>query len=60
MYKRQGKDNAEASKAAAAKLVPALEKAVAECGSCGCEFDELYKDCLLYTSAAIRSGNASG
>ena len=41
-----GKDNAEASKAAAAKLVPALEKAVAECGSCGCEFDELYKEAL--------------
>ena len=42
----EGKDNAEASKAAAAKLVPALEKAVAECGSCGCEFDALYKEAL--------------
>ncbi len=42
----QGRDDAEASQAAAAKLVPALEKAVAACGSCGCDFDPLYKEVL--------------
>ena len=42
----EGKDDAEASKAAAAKVVPALEKAMEACGSCGCEFDGLYKEAL--------------
>ena len=42
----EGKDDAEKSKAAAAKVVPALEKAVEACGSCGCDFDSLYKEAL--------------
>ena len=42
----EGKDDAEKSKAAAAKVVPALEKAVEVCGSCGCDFDGLYKEAL--------------
>lgn len=42
----EGKDNAEASKAAAPKLSAALEKAMAECGTCGCEADKLYKEAL--------------
>ena len=39
----EGKDDADASKAAAAKLSPALDRAIAECGDCGCECDDLYK-----------------
>ena len=39
-----GKDNAEASKAAAEKLRAGLKVAIAECGSCGCEYDPLYKE----------------
>ena len=50
----EGKDNAEASKAAAAKLVPALEKAVAACGNCGCEFDTLYKEALANQDMMIK------
>lgn len=42
----EGKDNADASKAASALLVPALEKALLACGNCGCEFDELYREAL--------------
>ena len=38
-----GKDNAEASKAATAKLVPALEKAAA---ACNCELAPLFKEVL--------------
>jgi len=50
----EGKDNAEASKAAAAKLVPALEKAVAACGTCGCEFDALYKEALANQDMMVK------
>ncbi len=39
-----GKDNAEASKVASEKLRAALKVAIAECGSCGCELDNLYKE----------------
>lgn len=28
------------------KLIEAVEQADKECGSCGCEFDPLYKKCL--------------
>ena len=35
-----------------ASLIAAIEQADRECGSCGCEFDPLYKSCLLYTSDA--------
>ena len=48
----EGKDNAEASKAAAAKLVPALEKAVAS-GNGG-EFDALYKEALAAKDMMIK------
>jgi pyruvate-ferredoxin/flavodoxin oxidoreductase len=41
-----GKDDAAASKAAAALVIPALEKAVLECGNCGCELDALYREAL--------------
>ena len=32
--------------AASAGLIKAIEQADAECGSCGCEFDPLYKRAL--------------
>ncbi|MHC1696319.1 MAG: pyruvate:ferredoxin (flavodoxin) oxidoreductase [Eubacteriales bacterium] len=38
-----GKDNAAASKAAAAKLDAAITTAIKECGDCGCELDTVYK-----------------
>ena len=40
------KDGGEVSKAASAKLIAAIEQADRECGSCGCEFDALYKQAL--------------
>ena len=49
-----GKDDAEASKAAAAKVIPALEKAVLECGECGCEFDALYKEALKASDMLVK------
>ncbi len=49
-----GMDDAAASKAAAAKLVPALEKANAACGKCGCEFDALYKEMLLAKDVFVK------
>ncbi len=49
-----GKDDAEASKAAAAKVVPALEKAVEACGDCGCEFDALYKEALKNADMLVK------
>ena len=45
-----GKDDAEASKAAAAKLVPALEKASAAGG----EFDALYKEMLAAKDILVK------
>ena len=36
----------EADESVAAKLVEAIEQADKECGSCGCEFDPLYKRAL--------------
>ena len=38
------RDNAEGSKAASEKLRAGLKIAIAECGSCGCELDALYKE----------------
>ncbi len=40
----QAKDDAEASKSASEALRAALKVAIAECGSCGCEYDALYKE----------------
>ncbi|HOV69038.1 MAG TPA: 2-oxoacid:acceptor oxidoreductase family protein, partial [Clostridia bacterium] len=39
-----GADDAEASKEASKLLKAAIDKAIAECGSCGCDCDELYKE----------------
>ena len=36
----------EADEAVASKLIEAIEQADKECGSCGCEFDPLYKRAL--------------
>lgn len=41
---QNGKDDAALSAAAAPALSKALDKAIAECGSCGCEADALYKE----------------
>ena len=49
-----GKDDAEASKAAAPKLVAALEKATAECGSCGCEWDAMYQAALVEKDVFVK------
>ena len=48
------KDDAEASKAAAAKLVPLLEQADQYCGSCGCEWDALYKQALVEKDMLVK------
>lgn len=40
------RDDGEKAKVAAAELISAIEKADQECGSCGCEFDPLYKKAL--------------
>ncbi len=36
----------EADKVTTSKLIEAVEQADKECGSCGCEFDPLYKRAL--------------
>lgn len=36
----------EAEEAVISKLIEAIEQADKECGSCGCEFDPLYKRAL--------------
>jgi pyruvate-ferredoxin/flavodoxin oxidoreductase len=38
-----GQNSGDASKAAAAKLLPHIETAVIECGNCGCDRDALYR-----------------
>ncbi|MDF2543871.1 MAG: hypothetical protein K0S47_3589 [Herbinix sp.] len=43
--------NEEVSEAVTAQLIAAVEKADQECGSCGCEFDPLYKRALALLSA---------
>ncbi|MDR2687915.1 MAG: pyruvate:ferredoxin (flavodoxin) oxidoreductase [Oscillospiraceae bacterium] len=48
------KDDAEGSKAAAAKLVPLLEQADQYCGSCGCEWDALYKQALVEKDVLVK------
>lgn len=35
------------------KLVTAIAEADKQCGSCGCEFDPLYKTALEYFSTAV-------
>jgi len=49
-----GKDDAEASKSATQKLVPLLETAMAECGSCGCEWDALYQQALVEKDVMVK------
>lgn len=44
-------DDEEASKDATIALVAVVEAAEKECGSCGCEFDPLYKRALELLSA---------
>lgn len=41
------KDDIGASKTAYDELIRAVEQADQECGSCGCEFDPLYKRALV-------------
>lgn len=36
-----------------AELITAIEQADKECGSCGCEFDNLYKKALIYLKSNI-------
>ncbi|PKM63289.1 MAG: pyruvate:ferredoxin (flavodoxin) oxidoreductase [Firmicutes bacterium HGW-Firmicutes-21] len=48
------KDDGDASKAASEKLIAAIEQAVKECGSCGCEFDSLYKKALAMKDLFIK------
>lgn len=50
----EAKDDGEASKAASAVLEEALNKAVDECGSCGCEFDALYKEALAMKDLFVK------
>ncbi len=47
-------NDGEASKAAAPVLEAALLKAVEECGSCGCEFDPLYKKALAMKDLFVK------
>ncbi len=48
------KDSGENSKAAAADLEAALLKANEECGSCGCEFDALYREALAMKDIFVK------
>ena len=50
----EGMNNANASKAAAEPLRAALLKADEACGSCGCEFDALYKEALAASDIFIK------
>jgi hypothetical protein len=45
------KDEIGASEAANLELISAIEKADKECGSCGCEYDPLYKRALVLLQA---------
>ena len=47
-------DDAEGSKAASKALTAALEQAVKECGSCGCELDALYKKALAMKDLFVK------
>ncbi|MDR1927338.1 MAG: pyruvate:ferredoxin (flavodoxin) oxidoreductase [Oscillospiraceae bacterium] len=49
-----GRDNAEASQAAAARLLPAVREAQALCGSCGCEWDALYQTVLSEADVLVK------
>ena len=44
--------DAKDNKSAKAELIAAIEQADKECGSCGCEFDPLYKKALELLQAA--------
>jgi pyruvate-ferredoxin/flavodoxin oxidoreductase len=50
----EAKNDGEVSKVASAALEEALYKAVDECGSCGCEFDALYKEALAMKDLFIK------
>ena len=43
--------NSEALETAGPELISAIEKADKECGSCGCEYDALYKRALALLKA---------
>lgn len=45
------KDDSEALTASTIELISAVEIADKECGSCGCEFDPLYKRALVLLHA---------
>ena len=47
-------DDAEGSKVASKALTAALEQAVKECGSCGCELDALYKKALAMKDLFVK------
>ncbi|QHQ62907.1 hypothetical protein Ana3638_20750 [Anaerocolumna sedimenticola] len=46
-------NNDEVSEKVTTELIAAVEKADNECGSCGCEFDPLYKRALVLLGTAI-------
>ena len=46
------KDNKQTLQAVTNELLSAVKKADEECGSCGCEFDPLYKKALALLTAA--------
>lgn len=41
------RENPDASEAVRLELIRSIEKADEECGSCGCEYDTLYKRALV-------------
>ena len=45
-------DSADKNSEVTGKLIAAVEQADAECGSCGCEMDPLYKKALALLRAA--------
>ncbi|MCL2095874.1 MAG: pyruvate:ferredoxin (flavodoxin) oxidoreductase [Oscillospiraceae bacterium] len=47
-------NDGEASKGASAEFVAALEKAVEDCGSCGCELDAVYKQLLAMKDVLVK------
>jgi len=50
----EAKNDGEASKKASADLEAAIIKADAECGSCGCELDPLYKQALAMKDLLVK------
>ena len=50
----EGMEDADSSKAAAARVVTALEKAIVNCGDCGCDMDALYKEALNASDMLVK------